>query len=267
MAMEQLKIAIFGACREGIDCLRTIRGSRITNNDEFIFLDNDIRMIGQKLEDCPIFNAEHVSRLNLDLIVIAVIDTHKVKQQLLNAGYTGSVKAFYGEQYFSENVRQVGMATIGRYSYYKPSTILYNAKIGNYCHIGADCRLGLIGHDSAAITTYPLRLKSLDHGYVIRDEAPRRLKPLIVEDDVYIGEGVSIMAGITIGRGAIIGSKSFVTSDVEPYTVVGGVPARKISERLKPEVRDQLDRSYWTKEDISEAIQILEELEQENVHK
>ena len=57
----------------------------------------------------------------------------------------------------------------------------------------------------------------------------------MLEDDVWIGARVTMMQGVTIGRGAIIGAGSVVTKDVAPYTIVGGVPAREIRKRFTNE--------------------------------
>ncbi len=63
-------------------------------------------------------------------------------------------------------------------------------------------------------------------------------RPVTIGDDCWIGTHVAIMRGITIGRGAVVGANAVVTKDVAPYTVVAGVPARQISERMafKPPV-------------------------------
>lgn len=61
--------------------------------------------------------------------------------------------------------------------------------------------------------------------------APIELKPVIIEDDVDIGVGAVVLPGVTIGRGAQVGAGAVVTSDVAPYTVVAGVPARLLRER------------------------------------
>ena len=56
-------------------------------------------------------------------------------------------------------------------------------------------------------------------------------KDIIIGNDVWIGYGAQIMSGVTVGDGAVIAAGSIVTKDVLPYTVVGGVPAKKIKER------------------------------------
>jgi maltose O-acetyltransferase len=59
-------------------------------------------------------------------------------------------------------------------------------------------------------------------------------KPIVVEDRAWIGAGATVLPGVTIGEGAVVASGAVVANDVEPYTMVGGVPARLI-KRLLPE--------------------------------
>lgn len=60
----------------------------------------------------------------------------------------------------------------------------------------------------------------------------REVKPVIIEEDCWIGWSAAIMSGVHIGRGAVVGANAVVTKDVEPYEVVGGQPARRIKKRL-----------------------------------
>lgn len=60
---------------------------------------------------------------------------------------------------------------------------------------------------------------------------PDLYKPIVIKDYVWIGMRATILAGITVGEGSIVMAGAVVTRDVPPYTVVGGVPARVISER------------------------------------
>jgi virginiamycin A acetyltransferase len=60
----------------------------------------------------------------------------------------------------------------------------------------------------------------------------------IIGNDVWVGENVTVLAGVKIGDGAIIGTRSVVASDVEPYTIVGGNPAKPIRRRFDEETID-----------------------------
>ncbi len=60
-------------------------------------------------------------------------------------------------------------------------------------------------------------------------------EPVVIGSDVWIGANAVILPGVTVGDGTIIGAGAVVTNDTEPYSIVGGVPARKIGERTRPE--------------------------------
>lgn len=61
------------------------------------------------------------------------------------------------------------------------------------------------------------------------------VKPVVIEDGVWLGEGSKILKGVTIGKRAVVGANAVVTKDVAPYTVVGGVPAKVIGMIKRPE--------------------------------
>lgn len=68
---------------------------------------------------------------------------------------------------------------------------------------------------------------------------------IVIGNDVWIGYDAVIMAGVTIGDGAIVGARAVVTRDVEPYSIVGGVPAREIRKRFAPDVISRLLELQW----------------------
>ena len=68
---------------------------------------------------------------------------------------------------------------------------------------------------------------------------------IIIGNDVWIGYEAVIMAGVTIGDGAIIGARAVVTKDVSPYTIVGGIPAKSIRKRYSEETIDLLTELKW----------------------
>ena len=82
----------------------------------------------------------------------------------------------------------------------------------------------------------------------------------VVGNDVWIGQNVTILPGVQIGDGAIIGAESVVAGDVEPYTVAAGNPARPIRRRFDGELRELLERLRWwdrPAEEIARLIPLL----------
>ncbi len=78
--------------------------------------------------------------------------------------------------------------------------------------------------------------------------------PIITEDDVWIGMDVIILSGITIGKGSVIGAGSVIVSDIPPYSIVGGNPAKIIKKRFNDEVINYLISIDLTKIDFNKII-------------
>lgn len=87
---------------------------------------------------------------------------------------------------------------------------------------------------------------------------------IIIGNDVWIGYEAVILAGVTIGDGAIIGTRAVVTKDVPPYTIVGGVPAKPIKKRFSEEIISKLlDIQWWNWSD-EKLLKILKRFKLEN---
>ena len=136
--------------------------------------------------------------------------------------------------------------TMGRYSYVGSSTRITDTSIGNFCSIGGHCGIGGGVHPTAMVSTSPAFLKGRN---ILRKnfaEIPYEpSKRVEIGNDVWIGEGVCIVSGVRIGDGAIIGAHAVVTRDVEPYSVVGGVPAKEIIKRFDDETVCKLCKMKW----------------------
>ncbi|NNF32930.1 MAG: CatB-related O-acetyltransferase [Saprospiraceae bacterium] len=115
-------------------------------------------------------------------------------------------------------------------------------------------------HLTDAITTYPFSIFGGDwSGAMDGKEFPFKGNT-IIGNDVWIGYGATIMPGVNIGDGCIIGSKSVVTKDVEPYSIVGGNPVKVIRKRYSDEeIASLLNIKWWDwpVEKITENLQVL----------
>jgi acetyltransferase-like isoleucine patch superfamily enzyme len=119
-----------------------------------------------------------------------------------------------------------GEIEIGVRSYIGPYTCLSGdfIKIGNHCLIASHSSLYANNHNFAD-STRPIR------------EQGNSYKGIVIEDDCWLGTGVRVLDGVTIGRGSVIGAGAVVSKNIPPYSIAVGVPAKVISKREA--VRDE----------------------------
>ena len=136
--------------------------------------------------------------------------------------------------------------------------------IGKFCSIacGAKFIFNCANHTLKSLSTYtfPLFFEEWDLSKSEVASAWDNKGDIIIGNDVWIGYDAVIMAGVTIGDGAIIGTRAVVTKDVEPYSIVGGVPAKEIRKRFAPEVITRLLELQWWNwpdEKIHRAIPLI----------
>ena len=99
--------------------------------------------------------------------------------------------------------------------------------IGSYCSIAPNVRFLLGGeHQLYSISTYPFKVLTFGESREAGSKGD-----IVVKDDVWIGDGAIICSGVNIGQGAVIAAGAVVTKDVEPYSIVGGNPAKLIRKR------------------------------------
>lgn len=121
--------------------------------------------------------------------------------------------------------------------------------IGKFCSIacGAKFLFNSANHNLNSLSTYPFPL-FFEEWNLKREnvtESWNNKGNIVIGNDVWIGYEAVIMAGVTIGDGAIIGTRAVVTKDVPPYTIVGGVPAKIIRKRFSDEVISKLLEIKW----------------------
>lgn len=185
-------------------------------------------------------------------------------------GFKASMKSYANQNVsFSECNRLHGSShindsSLGRYTYVAGASV-GNAIIGSFCSIGHDAIVGGLGrHPSKWLSTHPAfysTKRQVEFCFSDRDWFDE-LSTVVIGSDVWIGARAIILDGVEIGHGAIIGAGAVVTKKVEPYSIVGGVPARVIRERYSPShIRSLLDLRWWDwdNESLKKAAPIFRE--------
>jgi len=151
---------------------------------------------------------------------------------------------------------------MGPHSYGHPRLLSYGdskarVEVGGFCSIASGVQFLVDGeHPTDFITTSPLpglSSPSSEH------QGPCR-RPIVVGHDVWIGRDATVLSGVTIGTGAVIGACAVVASDVRPYAIAVGNPAREVRRRFADEDVDALlATEWWTWPDskIQAAIPLL----------
>ncbi len=180
-------------------------------------------------------------------------DNENKKCSLLISDYIArlwqSTTRFSCYKYIKNKVLQsVGEHTYGKFNlpdYDKDSRII----IGDYCSFSEGLAIIMRDHASKNISTYPFDALRAVYGikFVPENNHVVKNKTLTIGNDVWIGYDVKIMPSVSkIEDGAIIAAGSVVTKNVEPYSIVGGVPAKLIKYRFeKEQIKELLKIKWW----------------------
>lgn len=175
---------------------------------------------------------------------------------------------------FLKNIIKNPQIIVGDYTYYDDpedvnnfeKNVLYHFDfmgdkliIGKFCQIATGVRFIMNGSNHAmdGVSTYPFKVMQ---GWESASMNVLSKGDTVVGSDVWIGNSVTIMQGIKIGHGAIIGTNSLVTKDVPPYTIVGGNPSREIRKRFDNATIDLLLKISWWDWDIKKITSNLDSI-------
>jgi acetyltransferase-like isoleucine patch superfamily enzyme len=145
-------------------------------------------------------------------------------------------------------------SSVGDFTYISDQSVISETTMGKFCSIGPNVRTAPGKHPTHTIvSTHPAiysnpeyclkNFQSIDHHKPVRHVS--------IGNDVWLCANVVIADGVKIGDGAVVASNSVVTADVEPFTIVGGVPARFIKKRFSDEEIEVLRKTEWWNKDMS----------------
>lgn len=185
--------------------------------------------------------------------------------------------AGYDRLCFLKNVINHPQITIGDYTYYDDFDTVDNfqkhvrylfdfsqdhLKIGKFCMIASGVEFIMNGanHLSKAVSAYPFAIFGDDWSNAMEGKSYPTKGDTVIGNDVWIGYRATILPGVTIGDGAIIGSLAVVSRDVPAYAIVGGNPAQLIRKRFDDiTIARLLEISWWDwpQEKITKYVQYL----------
>jgi phosphonate metabolism protein (transferase hexapeptide repeat family) len=147
------------------------------------------------------------------------------------------------------------------YAYLVKDVEVFNAEVGKFANVASHVRINPTNHPMWRATLHHFTYRSLSHFMGDDDDEEvmnwRNQYRVVIGPDVWIGHGAILMPGVSVGIGAIIGSGSIVTKNVDDYTIVAGNPARVIRRRVTEEVEAALKRIAWwdwEREELVKAV-------------
>ncbi len=253
---QEHKIKIYGFCDKKADVIKEYLG-------------------------CPVYRLFDMNPKSDYLIISFMNFQYELLDWMYEIGYTCK-DCFYiyeNEGYNREDIVYKG-CWIGRYTYgYEGLLQEYPmaSSIGRYSSINGTARIWN-NHPINYITTHPFLDYPLFYKWdsyesrrnnvnkygkyynnaVFENSPLRDNREVVIGNDVWIGANVIILPGVKIGNGAIIAAGAVVTKDVEPYAIVGGVPAKLIKYRFKKEEINQLEEIKWWNWSIEEIERNIE---------
>lgn len=166
----------------------------------------------------------------------------------------GSAKI--GDETILLNTRLGEMCMVGRFSkmaysqmndlsYIGDYSVVINSTIGKFSSISWGVTIGPEDHDYRKITSHSFLYSTKAFTLVDKKRYSPFERDCVIGNDVWIGCNATILRGVTIGDGAVIGANSLVNKDVPPYAIVGGTPARVLKYRFTEDIIERLLTIKW----------------------
>ncbi|MGA2935842.1 MAG: CatB-related O-acetyltransferase [Syntrophobacteraceae bacterium] len=281
------KLIVFGASRKGIilsnilnvayfvdddtkKCGKVINGFDVKSPQELIEEDRSkifilvasfyYKVISWRLEDMGFIHGQHFCEAAALFTHLLEKDTSGRKrndleyQRLWLRGNPSISESctFGGHNTILDGTRLVD-THVGRYTCIGHRCSFTNISIGQFCSIGSEIIAGLEPHPiDGFISSYPGFYMEVPNGYpsFIHKQLFDDVRPVVIGNDVWIGSRAMILAGVTVGDGSVVGANAVVTKDIEPYSIVAGIPARLIRKRFSDNQIDQLLKFKWWDREI-----------------
>lgn len=186
----------------------------------------------------------------LGKLIKSKILEYKNKEKSLRIGYmSNATNCKFGMYNTIYNNVSLSEVVLGDFTYIAGNTNISRTKIGKFCSIGPDCKIGLGRHPTKDfVSTHPIFFSTLKQAQVTFADKDyfEEFQNIEIGNDVWLGANVVVVDGIKIGDGVVVAAGSVVTKEIPPYAIVGGVPAKIIKYRFeKEEIEKLLEMKWW----------------------
>lgn len=188
---------------------------------------------------------------------MAKVDDSTIGDNSIIGDFSRIKNSILGEYVKIDRNSLIQKSIIGNYSYTGPFNMIFNTEIGKYVSISYGVTIGPPEHDYKRLTMHPFiynaEYELLEDSKLIRNN--KFDKTCKIGNDVWIGCNSTILRGVEIPDGCVIGANTVVTKSPEPYSIIVGCPGIMIKKRFTPEIIDKLQEIMWwnwSKEKIRE---------------
>lgn len=178
-------------------------------------------MLNNKIEQCSIAETAKIGKLNT------------------------LIRTELGQECMIGSFSKMAYSSMGRMSYIGDYTTVINSQIENFTSISWGVTIGPEEHDYTRVTNHSFLYSTKSFQLVDKKQYSPFEKKCVIGSDVWIGCNSTILRGVSIGHGAVIGANSLVNRDVPPYAIVVGSPAKMIRFRFEDNIIEGLLKTSW----------------------
>lgn len=163
---------------------------------------------------------------------------------------------------FRISIKKISKNNIHFSSYIGGTVLMRNCMVGKHCYIASQSILNNVEIGNYTCIAPHVQIGGMQHAYWYPSISPKLStecirKKTTLGNDVWIAAGAIIAQGVTIGNGAVVGANSFVNTDVPPYAIVVGSPARILKYRFDDDIIKELENSEFWNKDLDEARSLV----------